>query len=127
MNEVSKLMAHLTAKHKKEELSSEKLELNLVKSVESNSKKADALLEQGIKKIFSAIGELKSAVQTLEKSKDAAQKALSEGKELEKMADNIGAELTPTTKAAIQRAFDIGELEASQIIKDTKKAISALQ
>ena len=35
-----------------------KIELNMVKSVESNSKKSESLYTQGVKKIFSAIGEI---------------------------------------------------------------------
>jgi len=113
------------AEPQKEELSSEKLELNLVKSVESKSKKADSLMDQGLKKVFSAIGELKAAIQTLEASQSTANKALAEGKELEKLADNIGADLSSSTVSAIQKAFDI-ELTTKQIIKDSKKALSAL-
>ena len=43
-------------KEEKTELATQKIELNMVKNIESGSKKADSLYEQGIKKIFSAIG-----------------------------------------------------------------------
>ncbi len=102
-----------------------KIELNMVKSVESNSKKSESLYTQGVKKIFSAIGEIQSAIQTLEKSKDIANKALNEGKELEKLADNIGAELKSSTTSAIQNAFNTINA-AEQSIKDLKKAKSVI-
>lgn len=102
-----------------------KIELNMVKSVESNSKKSESLYSQGVKKIFSAIGEIQSAIQTLEKSKDIANKSLNEGKELEKLADNIGAELKSSTTSAIQNAFNTINA-AEQNIKDLKKAKSVI-
>ena len=113
-------------KEEKTELSTQKIELNMVKNVESNSKKAESLFEQGVKKIFSAIGEIQSAIQVLEKSKDIANKSLSEGKELEKLADKIGAELTSSTTAAIQKAFNT-ILATEQSIKDLQKAKSVIQ
>ena len=67
----------------------------------------------------------KSAIQTLEKSKDIANKALNEGKELEKLADNIGAELKSSTTSAIQNAFNTINA-AEQSIKDLKKAKSVI-
>jgi predicted RNA-binding protein with EMAP domain len=102
-----------------------KIELNMVKSVESNSKKSESLYTQGVKKIFSAISEIQSAIQTLEKSKDIANKSLNEGKELEKLADNIGAELKSSTTSAIQNAFNTINA-AEQSIKDLKKAKSVI-
>ena len=113
-------------KEEKTELATQKIELNMVKNVESNSKKAESLFEQGVKKIFSAIGEIQSAIQVLEKSKDIANKSLSEGKELEKLADKIGAELTSSTTAAIQKAFNT-ILATEQSIKDLQKAKSVIQ
>jgi len=113
-------------KEEKTELATQKIELNMVKNVESNSKKAESLFEQGVKKIFSAIGEIQSAIQVLEKSKDIANKSLREGKELEKLADKIGAELTSSTTAAIQKAFNT-ILATEQSIKDLQKAKSVIQ
>ena len=114
------------SKEEKVELATQKIELNMVKNVESNSKKAESLFEQGVKKIFSAIGEIQSAIQVLEQSKDIANKSLSEGKELEKLADKIGAELNSSTTAAIQKAFST-ILATEQSIKDLQKAKSVIQ
>ena len=105
----------------KQELSAEKIELNMVKSVESNSSKAESLYEQGVKKIFSAVGEINSAIQTLEQSLKLASDSLNEGKELEKLADNIGADLKSSTTQAIQSAFNTIQA-AEQNIKDLNKA-----
>ena len=105
----------------KQELSAEKVELNMVKSVESNSSKAESLYEQGVKKIFSAVGEINSAIQTLEQSLKLASDSLNEGKELEKLADNIGADLKSSTTQAIQSAFNTIQA-AEQNIKDLNKA-----
>ena len=112
-------------KEKKTELASHKVDLNMVKDVESNSKKADDLYNQGVKKIFSAVGEINSAIQTLEKSKDIANKTLNLGKELEKLANNIGADLKSSTTSAIQTAFNT-ILATEQNIKDLKKAKSTI-
>ena len=113
-------------KEEKTELATQKVNLNLVKNVESGSKEADSLYEQGVKKIFSAIGEIQSAIQILEKSKDTANKALSEGKELEKLADKIGADLKSSTTQAIQSAFNTIQA-AEQNIKDLNKAKAVIQ
>ena len=123
---IEKRIFEVLFKEDKTELAAHKVELNLVKSVESGSKKADSLYEQGVKKIFSAIGEIQSAIQILEKSKDTANKALSEGKELEKLADKIGADLKSSTTAAIQKSFGTG-LAAEQGIKDLRKAKAVIQ
>jgi lysyl-tRNA synthetase class II len=109
----------------KVELSAQKVELNMVKNIESGSKKADSLYEQGVKKIFSAIGEIQSAIQILEKSKDIANRTFNEGKELEKLADKIGADLKSSTTSAIKSAsLTISATE--QNIKDLQKAKSAI-
>ena len=110
----------------KQELSAEKIELNMVKSVESNSSKADSLYEQGVKKIFSAVGEINSAIQTLEQSLKLASDSLNEGKELEKLADNIGADLKSSTTQAIQSAFNTIQA-AEQNIKDLNKAKATIK
>jgi len=113
------------AQAEKTELATQKVELNMVKNIESGSKKADSLYEQGVKKIFSAIGEIQSAIQILEKSKDIANKTLNEGKELEKLADKIGADLKSSTTSAIQSAsLTISATE--QNIKDLQKAKSVI-
>ena len=122
--ETSKIFTKLFNKNKTE-LASQKVELNMVKDVESNSKKADDLYNQGVKKIFSAVKEIDSAIQTLEKSKDIANKTLSLGKELEKLADNIGADLKSSTTSAIQKAFDT-ILATEQNIKDLRKSKSTI-
>jgi uncharacterized protein Yka (UPF0111/DUF47 family) len=113
------------AEEDKVELSAQKVELNMVKNIESGSKKADSLYEQGVKKIFSAIGEIQSAIQILEKSKDIANRTFNEGKELEKLADKIGADLKSSTTSAIKSAsLTISATE--QNIKDLQKAKSAI-
>jgi len=112
-------------KEEKTELATQKVELNLVKNVESGSEKASSLYEQGIKKMFSAIGDIQSAIQTLNKSKDIADKALKEGKELEKLADKIGADLKSSTTAAIQNAYNLGG-DTETAIKGLKKAKAAM-
>ena len=112
-------------KEEKTELATQKVELNLVKNVESGSEKASSLYEQGIKKMFSAIGDIQSAIQTLNKSKDIADKALKEGKELEKLADKIGADLKSSTTAAIQNAYNLGG-DTEIAIKGLKKAKAAM-
>ena len=112
-------------KEDKTELATQKVELNLVKNVESGSEKASSLYEQGIKKMFSAIGDIQSAIQTLNKSKDIADKALKEGKELEKLADKIGADLKSSTTAAIQNAYNLGG-DTETAIKGLKKAKAAM-
>jgi len=113
------------AEEDKVELSAQKVELNMVKNIESGSKKADSLYEQGVKKIFSAIGEIQSAIQILEKSKDIANRTFNEGKELEKLADKIGADLKSSTTSAIKSAsLTISATE--QNIKDLQKAKSVI-
>ena len=113
------------AQAEKVELSAQKIELNMVKNIESGSKKADSLYEQGVKKIFSAIGEIQSAIQILEKSKDIANRTFNEGKELEKLADKIGADLKSSTSSAIKSAsLTISATE--QNIKDLQKAKSVI-
>lgn len=113
------------AEETKVELATQKIELNMVKNIESGSKKADSLYEQGVKKIFSAIGEIQSAIQILEKSKDIANRTFNEGKELEKLADKIGADLKSSTTSAIKSAsLTISATE--QNIKDLQKAKSAI-
>tara|TARA_R110000764_G_scaffold237965_1_gene334598 strand:- start:60 stop:434 length:375 start_codon:yes stop_codon:yes gene_type:complete len=108
------------------ELKSHEVELNMVKSVESNSKKAESLYTQGVKEIFSAIRVIESAIQTLKKSKSIANNSLSEGKELEKLADKIGADLKSSTESAIQNAFNTIQA-AEQNIKDLEKAKATIQ
>ena len=113
------------AEVEKVELATQKVELNMVKNIESGSKKADSLYEQGVKKIFSAIGEIQSAIQILEKSKDIANRTFNEGKELEKLADKIGADLKSSTTSAIKSAsLTISATE--QNIKDLQKAKSVI-
>ena len=107
-------------------LKNQKVDLNMVKNVESNSAKANSLYEQGVKKIFSAEGEINSAIQTLEQSLRKATETLKEGEELEKLADNIGADLKSTTIKAIQNAFNTVQA-ANQSIKDLKKAKSIIK
>ena len=81
---------------------------------------------QGVKEIFSAIRIIESAIQTLKKSKSIANKSLSEGKELEKLADKIGADLKSSTEAAIQNAFNT-IIAAEQSIKDLEKSKATIQ
>lgn len=106
-------------------LAKNKVELNMVKNVETNSKKSLDLYESGVKKIFAIRNELDSAIDVIKKSLKLAEDALQEGKELEKLADNIGADLKGSTEKAIQDAF--GQILASkQTIKDLEKAKNSI-
>jgi len=124
MSNYKRVLKHLN-KEDEIELAAQKVQLNMVKDIEAGSKKADTLYEQGVKKIFSAIGEIQSAIQILEKSKDIANRTFNEGKELEKLADTIGADLKSSTTSAIKSAsLTISATE--QNIKDLKKAKSLI-
>jgi hypothetical protein len=104
-----------------QKFSTQKVDLNMVKSVENNSNKANSLFEQGVKIMFDARGKMDDAINIMKKSLKLAEDALEEGKQLEKLADNIGADLKGSTEKAIQDAFNTISV-SKQSLKDLNKA-----
>ena len=116
-----KVMAKLA-----EEQTPEMLELNMIKDIESDSSKANSMYESPVKSTFAAIKEINSAIQDMERVVKLSQGVLSKGEEVEKLADNIGADLKSSTTKAIQDAFNVKQA-AEQNLKDLNKAKQPIQ
>ncbi len=116
-----KVMAKLA-----DEQTPEMLELNMIKEIESDSSKANSMYESAVKSTFAAIKEINSAIQDMERVVKLSQGVLSKGEEVEKLADNIGADLKSSTTKAIQDAFNVQQA-AEQNLKDLNKAKQAIQ
>ena len=86
-----------------------------------NSKKADSIYEQGVKKTFLALKELNSSIELIEKAVKLAKTALKEGEEIEKLADKLGATLPSDLKQAIQSSYTTIQA-GNQNLKDLNKA-----
>ena len=104
----------------------QKVELNMIKDIESDSSKANSIYESAVKRTFVAIKEINSAIQDMERVVKLSQGVITKGKEVEKLADNIGADLKSSTTKAIQDAFNVQQA-AEQNLKDLNKAKQVIQ
>ena len=104
----------------------EMVELNMIKDIESDSSKANSMYESAVKRTFVAIKEINSAIDDMERVVKLSQGVITKGKEAEKLADNIGADLKSSTTKAIQDAFNVQQA-AEQNLKDLNKAKQAIQ
>ena len=106
-------------------LSTEKVELNMVNDIKSKSSEANSKYEAAVKSTFAAIKEINSAIQLMERVVKASQEAVSQGEEVERLADELGAQLDSSVVKAIQDAFNVQQA-AEQNLKDLNKAKQAL-
>ena len=109
----------------KQELSTERVELNMVKEIEASVSKIKSKYEAGVKKTFAAEKEISSSIELLEETIKISDNALKKADELESLAKKIGADLNSSTKKAIQDAYSF-KSAAEQNVKDLKKAKSTL-
>tara|TARA_R100000951_G_scaffold51059_1_gene43130 strand:+ start:80 stop:448 length:369 start_codon:yes stop_codon:yes gene_type:complete len=107
-------------------LSTQKVELNMIKEIESDSLKVGSIYEGAITSTLAAIKEINSAIQDMERVVKLSQDVLSKGEEVEKLADNIGADLNPSTTNALDQVR-IERQIAIQKIKDLNKGKQLIQ
>lgn len=108
-----------------EEQTPEMLELNMVNDIKSKSSEANSKYEAAVKSIFAATKEINSAIQLMERVVKASQEAVSQGEEVERLADELGAQLDSSVVKAIQDAFNVQQA-AEQNLKDLNKAKQAI-
>ena len=118
---LNKVMAKLAV-----EQTPEKVELNMIKEIESDSLKVGSIYESAITSTLAAIKEINSAIQDRERVVKLSQDVLSKGEEVEKLADNIGADLNPSTTNALDQVR-IERQIAIQKIKDLNKGKQLIQ
>ena len=106
-------------------LASERIELNMVKELESSVSKIKSKYESGVKKTFDAKKQIEASIKLLDETITLSNNALKKADELEKLAKNIGADLKSSTKKAIQDAYGF-KSAAEQNVKDLKKSKSTL-
>lgn len=103
-----------------------KVELNMVNEIKSKSSEANSTYETAVKSTFAAIKEINSAIQMMERVVKVSQDAVNQGEEIERLADDLGAQLNSSVVKAIQDAFNVQQA-AEQNLKDLNKAKQAIQ
>lgn len=126
MKKVEKIWAELSANASTELSEEVKVELNMVNEIKSKSSEANSKYETAVKSTFAAIKEINSAIQMMEIVVKVSQDAVNQGEEVERLADNLGAQLDSAVVKAIQDAFNVQQA-AEQNLKDLNKAKQAIQ
>ena len=103
----------------------QKVELNMMNEIKSKSSEANSKYEAAVKSTFAAIKEINSAIQTMERVVRVSQEAVEVGKEVERLTDDLGAQLDSSVVKAIQDAFNVNQA-AEQNLKDLNKAKQAI-
>ena len=113
MNEVERLQAKLNSLHKKEELSSERVELNMINDVKKAKSKAISSAKSASKSINSAISELRNGAIEVGKGLKIVEEAVEKAKD-------IGADSFIKQGQSIKSEFE-------SILKEYTKSIQSLQ